>query len=321
VTTTPAASAAPFICPPDHKHDASSTCYTSHECRCGDCREARRVRGVALRKAHAYGRFVDPLVDAAPVQAHIQMLRDFGLGDSRIAELAGVDPTGVRVLIYGRQAKGDRRYGQIPKRTTRDKAEKILALRPDVSMLAPGAQFSARGAQRRLQALTAIGWPLMYLANALGVARPTLDGVMHNRKITARRHREIAALFDELWATPFRPVDLAGRRARSRALTLARSNRWLPPMAWDDIDTDTEPPAPDGNYVGIDQTAIDLAVAGVDVRLTVLERREAVRHLVGQHLSDGAIAERLHIADRTVLRIRDELDLAATDPDRRRNAA
>lgn len=320
MTTTPAASAEQPICPPDHKHEGTSTCYTAHRCRCANCREGHRVMEAARRKAHAYGRYVSPFVEAAPVRAHIQMLREFGLGDARIAVLAGVSTIGVRTIIYGRQSTG-RGRGKPIKVTEREKAAKILAVQPDASMLAPGAQFSARGAQRRLQALTAIGWPLMYLAARLGVARPTLDAVMRNRKVTARRHREIAALFDELWATPFEPVDIAGRRARSRALTLARTSRWLPPMAWDDIDTDAEPPAPDGNYVGIDQTAIDLAVAGADVRLTVLERREAVRHLVGQHLSDPAIAERLHIADRTVLRIRDELDLAAVNQDLRRNAS
>lgn len=33
-------SAAPKVCPPDHKHGAKTTCYANHRCRCDDCKAA-----------------------------------------------------------------------------------------------------------------------------------------------------------------------------------------------------------------------------------------------------------------------------------------
>lgn len=312
----------PSTCPPEHPHGNTSTCYGQHKCRCANCREGHRARSMARRKAKAYGRYVSPFVDAAPVRAHLETLVGFGMGYRRIALMSGTSTTGVRTLLEGRPSSGPRK-GQLPARTNRIKAEKILALRPDIALMAPGAFITARGTQRRLQALVAIGWPLSRLAARIGISSTNMSELMRSRKVTVRRHREVAALFDELWATPFPVTTRVSAISRRRALTMARTRRWLPPMAWDDLDTDLEPPAPDdGPYVGIDFAAVELAVTdGADIRLTVLERREAVRRLVDQHLSDPAIAAHLHIAERTVLRIRDELHLAAVDPNLRRNAA
>lgn len=33
-----------MICPPEHKHHRTSTCYQEHRCRCGPCREQRNAR-------------------------------------------------------------------------------------------------------------------------------------------------------------------------------------------------------------------------------------------------------------------------------------
>jgi hypothetical protein len=30
-----------MICPPEHKHGATSTCYTVHKCRCDECTSSR----------------------------------------------------------------------------------------------------------------------------------------------------------------------------------------------------------------------------------------------------------------------------------------
>lgn len=44
------------ICPPDHKHDQTSTCYNLHKCRCRKCElwNKRRVRDRALPKTEQY---------------------------------------------------------------------------------------------------------------------------------------------------------------------------------------------------------------------------------------------------------------------------
>jgi hypothetical protein len=128
--------------------------------------------------------------------------------------------------------------------------------------------------------------------------------------VSVRRHRAVADLFEELWDQLPPREEWRDKIAYSRALGYSAKRRWLPPLAWDDIDTDVEPPVQD-EVGGIDEMAIELAMGGDRVRLSHDERREAIVRLVAVKLSDGEISERLHLADRTVWRIRQELGLAA----------
>lgn len=44
------------ICPPEHPHGVTRTCYSNHKCRCPECREASaryQKQGRALRKVLA----------------------------------------------------------------------------------------------------------------------------------------------------------------------------------------------------------------------------------------------------------------------------
>jgi hypothetical protein len=79
-------------------------------------------------------------------------------------------------------------------------------------------------------------------------------------------------------------------------------------LAWDDIDADVEPPTAEA--VSVDPVAVELALAGVPMKLSHDELREAVRRGVEMRLSDGAISVLAGVADRTVWRIRGELGLA-----------
>ncbi len=93
-----------------------------------------------------------------------------------------------------------------------------------------------------------------------------------------------------------------------RTFARARS-RWL--RAPHDRSLPEHPPVPEGAEGAVDEIAIELACSGERMRLTPLERREAVSRLVAVKLNDHAIAERLHVTAKTVLRIRQELGLAA----------
>lgn len=61
----------------------------------------------------------------------------------------------------------------------------------------------------------------------------------------------------------------------------------------------------------IDPYAVDMTLAGQEVYLTASQRAEAVRELWRLRWSDGAIAERLRMTDRTVGRVRHRLSLPA----------
>jgi hypothetical protein len=298
------------VCPPDHKHASSTTCYIMHQCRCVPCKEHHAAVAQRRYRLKAYGRFDTGLVDAEPVREHMMMLAEFGLGYKRVAAIAGIGITAARNLLWGRQESGPR-YGELQKRIKRETAEAILSVKPSIENLAGGAVIPSRGTHRRLQALVAIGWSQSKLADRLGMDRGNFGRMMQRDSVTVRVHREVEALFDALWNT--RPPHETHRDkiAYTRTLTYAKQHRWLPPLAWDDIDNDVEPPVPDAEDGAVDEMAVELAVAGESVRLSPAERRVAVTRLHGNLLSDSAIADRLRIADRTVQRIRKELHLDA----------
>jgi predicted transcriptional regulator len=265
---------------------------------------------LARRKLQAYGRYESGLVDVAPVREHMVMLAEAGMGYKRVAEVAGLGVTPVRNIIWGRQDAGPRK-GEMQKRVKRETAEAILAVQPDIDSLAEGAKVSARGTHRRLQALVARGWSQSKLAERLGVERGNFGTMMQREQVFARTHRAVAALFDELWDVEPPRDEWRDKIAYSRAVHYAQARRWLSPLAWDDIDTDEEPPVVGDEADDVDQVAVELACAGERVRLSVAERRAAVAHLHDAGYSDPAIAERLRLTARTVLRIRGELGLAA----------
>jgi hypothetical protein len=171
----------------------------------------------------------------------------------------------------------------------------------------PEKYVPVTGTRRRLEALVAIGWSFEKLAAELGLA-----GSCSLRKALARdrtqvlvgTHQAVAALYDRLWDKTPESATWRALAAYNRTRAYAIAHRFLPPLAWDDIDTDVEAPAVVRDPTFIDETALELAMTGAQVHLTTLERVEAVRRLNGRCLSDTEIAGLLHINDRSVLRIR-----------------
>lgn len=296
-------------CPVDHKHGATANCYTSHGCRCRGCRAGRAAATNQWRKQKAYGRWVPPYVAAEPVRQHVAHLRAFGMGCVRIAEVAGVSTNAIQALVFGRKDLP----GVPTVKISRDSAEKLLAVKAEISNMRPSALVPARGVQRRLQALAARGWSLTETARLLGIERRNFM-FMTSERCMVRTHLEVAALYDRLWDQEPPRETRTQRNTYSRTVAMARRRGWLPPLAWDDIDNDVTPPATERSGE-LDELAVELACAGERVRLTAEERRAAVRILHGRRWSDQLIASRLHVRDRTVLRIRQELGLSAFPQD------
>ncbi|WP_448812078.1 hypothetical protein [Agromyces bauzanensis] len=308
MNTNTAAAPSRFTCPDSHKHAESTSCYKAHGCRCDSCTTHNTAKAAERERAKLYGRFDDGLVEAGPVREHMAALAEFGLGYKRIAGLAGASVTTVRILIHGRQ-DGTRR-GEIPKRVSRETARRILRVKPEVGLLADGALITARGAHRRIQALVTRGWSQAKLAARLGMTRPNFGAMMQREQVTAATHRAIAALFEQLWDVEPPRRSHEDRIAYARTIKYAAVRRWLPPMAWDDIDTDPEPPVIDeGDF--IDEIAIDLALSGEHVRLSSAERRTAVSRAHAMKWSDNLTARTIGCVPETVARIRRELDLEA----------
>jgi hypothetical protein len=297
------------VCPPDHKHSGTGTCYNSHGCRCAPCRQGRTDAARERHRAQAYGRWTSGLTDAEPAREHVRRLREFGIGVNRIAELAQFPM--IQNLVYGvRQGES----GRVPmKRISITKANRILAVRPTFDLIADGARVPALGTHRRLQALVHHGWSQLELSRRLHMATNEVNRILGEPHVTGRTHRSVAAFYDEMWdVMPPRDTP-AQRTSYTKTRDLARRKGWHPALAWDDIDLDDAPALPERSDDTVDDTAVELALTGSRVSLTPAERRAAVKTLHSHGLTDVDIAKRLDCADRTVLRIRQELDLPSND--------
>lgn len=238
------------ICPPDHLHEATQTCNTSHGCRCSACRANHRDYQYFYRHMVAAGR--------------------------------------------------------------RDAFETLVPV---------------TGTQRRIQALMHLGWSQVELGRRLGVSQSQVSLLIRQRRsVTKNTHARVSALFEAL-CLQIPPATTKGQRVSvNKTRALARRNGWLPPLAWDDIDSDPDPRAQvDVNETpvaddepeevedapDVDEVAIELALQGHRVRLTPAERSVCVERLHAKHYSDPLIAATIGCADRTVLRIRERLGLDA----------
>lgn len=280
---------APTRCPAEHKHATASTCFIQHQCRCTPCVEAHNARERNRQKQKAYGRFDTGLVDAEPVRQHVLELIEYGIGYKRIAMLAGVGITGVRSLVWGRQDPGPR-YGEIPKRVAREKAEKILAVHATVENLGSRRPVPSLGAHRRVQALAARGWSLSKIADRLDMGIANFWKTMGSDSIGAGLHLRIAAIYDELWDQAPPHEQWHDAAAYTRTINYAKKKGYLPPLAWDDIDTD---PEPERDVVEQGRATADEILDDVAFLLEGGESAEQVAAIVGRKFDSLAkLAER-----------------------------
>ncbi|MFD4111594.1 hypothetical protein ACFWWU_36385 [Streptomyces sp. NPDC058650] len=297
-------------CPETHAHDLE-TCWAEHGCRCAQCRHLRKMERQRRRnRLRAYGRedqIAPARVPAGPVRDRLVELQDAGFGLERVADAAQVPRSAVMDIYFGPRGAGVQPK-PISERVTRaSHAARLLAVDP---AQIDAALVPSTGTTRRLQALVAVGYTETEIAQRLGMDVTNLSTLMHDGRprVLAATFVSVRSVFASLWAEP-----QSGGWA-DNARRVAKRHGWAGPLAWDDIDDPAERP----NTIGaadaeptIDETAVELALTGARVRLTALERREAVTRAHARRWSDTRIAETLHIADRTVLRIRQDLGLEA----------
>lgn len=251
------------------------------------------------RLAMAAGTYVG-YVPAAPVRAHVCALLDAGVSRGAVAAAAGVSWGTVAKLVDGAHASMQPAVAARLERVTLE----TVRSRPD-----PTGYVLAVGARRRIRALLANGWRHVDITARMHQHRPGCTRsqlVLHKpgEWVTRRTHDAVAAAYDAL-------ADHLGPSQYTRDRAAAAG--YVPPIAWDDdtIDDPAALPQHDAkaDTTGIDHVAVERAMAGDRVPLTRAERWVAVERLAGQGLSDRAIATRLHVTDRTVLRDRQALGL------------
>ncbi|WP_243230070.1 hypothetical protein [Microbacterium sp. CIAB417] len=190
--------------------------------------ERQRMRS----RLRAYGREdqIRPRrVDAAPARTVLQRLLDSGFALERIAIAAGVPNSTLTTLRFGRRGAA----GVHLKTIEAVVAEALLRLEPQAIST---STVPATGTTRRLQALVATGQTQSTIAELLGRSVGNVSPLVHGRRqiVTVGTHDAVKALFDALWdQRPEGPMHDAARR-------LAERHGWLPPLAWDDPDTDPD---------------------------------------------------------------------------------
>jgi hypothetical protein len=291
-----------------HVH-GTRVAYVKDRCRCTDCTAANTVAGRAVHRAQTFGRW-RPFVDVAPVRGHIRALRAAGIGVEQIAMLAGISTRHVRELADpGRDGNPGIR------RVRPETAQRVLRIRIEQANRAPHSHAVATGTRRRLQALIAVGWPHDDLAARLGRSSASLRRSMQSDSVTAQTAHDVSALYEQLWN--LRPPQSTGaqRSSADAARAFAAERGWLPPLAWDDINTDPDPRHHNGpaETDDLDEIAIERALAGDGVRLehlTPAEQDEVVRRLTERGKSIREIAQRLATTKRTISRRRASINAA-----------
>jgi hypothetical protein len=234
-----------------HHEHGTRNAYVLDKCRCRPCTDATRDYERARTRRvirETYHPDEARLVDAEPIRQHLRDLAAAGMGLKTVSKVGGIAHGTLYPILYGKTSPDPRECRPPRKRISRDIADRILAVRP---VLADGARVDATGTRRRLQALVAIGYTRVWLADQIGVNTGNLDVLTGGHSsVTAATARAVTDLYDRYWSTPGPNL-----RARRRAARLG----WLPPLAWDDdtIDDPTATPAdtarPAGRGQGVHQ--------------------------------------------------------------------
>jgi transcriptional regulator with XRE-family HTH domain len=215
-----------------HSH-GTAIAYKVDKCRCRECIDANTAEHRTYNKAVAFGRYDSGRVDAGPAREHVRTLMAAGISWKQVARKAGLSYSTVCALLYGRYERGHAPYGRVARGT----AEKILAIRPSLENMAPGALTDATGTRRRLQALVTIGWSQSLLASFLGIQRGNFT-LIANDQVTAGKALQVKELYERLWNTPPAENDRWARQSAARTRSYAKNHGWVPPMAWDDDEID-----------------------------------------------------------------------------------
>lgn len=150
----------------------------------------------------------------------------------------------------------------------------------------------AIGTTRRIHALQRLGWSIPVIAEHLDMAARQLWWTTTQTLVTRQVAERVAEVYEAL-SMSLPATDTKGQRISvSKVRTHAERMGWLPPLAWDDIDRDPEPPAALYSGPGIDPVVVMRLLEGDrNVTSNAAEKDEAMR----QWRADGGSERELCI--------------------------
>lgn len=174
----------------------------------------------------------------------------------------------------------------------------------------PVHSVDATGTRRRIEALMCLGWSASYIAGRIGSRQEKISLFRTAERVKPSTAKKVAELYEETWGQRPAPRTMPERVAVTKTLAFAKARGFLPPLAWDDIDTDVAPPVPEESDA-IDEMAIAAALDGLKPRLTPQERLEVIRILNREGWTDGEVGPHIGIHFKSVARIRQQAGIAA----------
>lgn len=243
-----------MIAPDDPRHGSRAGYLAG--CHCPACTAAHtrwckhyRIRGERR------------LVSAVKVRRHVEALRE-RYSAQAIADAAGLSVSTVhKVATVGR--------------VNVDTARKLLAVKTVSTHGDP--MVRGLGTTRRVRALNALGWPLREIADRSGLCEQEIGHLANDDRgewVHASTAAAVSRVYDDLSMTVPVGATRPERSAHGRARNTAARKGWVPPLAWDDIDTDPAPPTAEPTSGDLIEDAEWLARsgAGLTEALTRLDR-------------------------------------------------
>ncbi|MGW7329697.1 hypothetical protein ACWGIU_14105 [Streptomyces sp. NPDC054840] len=218
------------------------------------------------------------LIPAAPVARHIRNLMAAGVSVVKLSEASGVSRSIISGLLYRLSATRPRAT-----KIREANARAILDVQPNDVV---AGRIDSTGTKRRIQALVALGWPLLYIGPRISCHPYYVTTILKQDRVYARTAHAVAAAYDEMWNADPVAAGVPPYRA-SYCRNRASADGWPPPAAWDDDlidDPAAQPERPD------EMGRSELAAY----------RRQEIAHLASFGIPDHDIAARLGISDSTV---------------------
>ncbi|MEU0818878.1 hypothetical protein [Streptomyces mirabilis] len=206
-------------------HHRNLTCYTDYACRLPECRERFNDWQRNRLRAVAAGTW-QPFIDATPVREHLLKLYAAGSTIQRVSDLTGIDWNTVRLYTQPAVKQG---RGMI-RQTTAEVQAKILAI--PVEPVLPG-RVDPTGTRRRIQALSAIGWPLKELGPHVGIKPDNVRRILiRGQKVYGTTAMATIDAYERLRNDRPRKHGVS-KLGVARALRNSQQHRWAPPKYWD----------------------------------------------------------------------------------------
>lgn len=174
--------------------------------------------------AIATGRW-QPYVNAQPVREHVASVMAYGITCDGIARLTGVSRNTVRQLMEGVPWRGREPSTRLLRKT----AAALMTARFDLDVFPDTFMISGAGTNRRVQALTALGYTFTYQAERMGRTLQEISDLAVTPRVSAGLARRVRDMYAEL--SMRLPTDVP--RSNYARKTAAKYG-WLPPLAWDD---------------------------------------------------------------------------------------